>query len=154
MWKLSDYLSRLQKCANLSVSEGAASWVFEGEPPRHGPGTVRSEFAYYVPRTTWTIPYQRTLLQFNFWSVPYRRTVPVPLQTRRTVLFSKNWGVPYRIYVPYRTAILAFNYSQLKLSLKPLAYTLAISIFTFRVGFSCFLPLYESRRNVRKVWKF
>ena len=28
MWKLSDYLSQLQKCANLSVSEGAPSWVF------------------------------------------------------------------------------------------------------------------------------
>ena len=29
----------------LSFREGS-------EPPRHGPGTVRSEFAYYVPRTT------------------------------------------------------------------------------------------------------
>ena len=41
MRKLSDYLGRLQKCANLSVLEGAPSWVFEGaEPPRYGLGSV------------------------------------------------------------------------------------------------------------------
>ena len=30
MWKLSDYLGRLQKCANLSVSEGAPFLSFRG----------------------------------------------------------------------------------------------------------------------------
>ena len=32
MWKLSDYLSRLQKCANFSISEGGPSWIFGGGP--------------------------------------------------------------------------------------------------------------------------
>ena len=48
-------------------------------------GTVRSEFAYYVPRTlNRTVPAYRTSLQF------LKRTVPVPVQKKRTVLLSKN----------------------------------------------------------------
>ena len=35
MRKLSDYLGRLQKCANLSLLEGAPSWVFGGGGPNH-----------------------------------------------------------------------------------------------------------------------
>ena len=47
--------------------------------------TVRSEFAYYVPRTfNRTAPAFRASVQF------LKRTVPVPLQKRRTVLLSKN----------------------------------------------------------------
>ena len=47
-------------------------------------GTVRSEFAYDVPRTlNRTVPAYRTSVQFL--SVPYQRTVPVPLQKRRTI---------------------------------------------------------------------
>ena len=43
-------------------------------------GTVRSEFAYYVPRTlNRTVPAYRTSVQC------LKRTVPVPLQKRRTV---------------------------------------------------------------------
>ena len=30
-----------------------------------------------------------------------------------TVVLSKNWGVSYRTYVPYRTAILAYNTSKM-----------------------------------------
>ena len=42
-------------------------------------GTVRSEIAYYVPRTlNHTVPAYRTSVQF------LKRTVPVPLQKRRT----------------------------------------------------------------------
>ena len=75
---------------------------------------VRLEFAYYVPRTlNRTVPAYRTSVQFLKRTVPTVRTVPVPLQKRRTVLFRKNLGVPYCTYVPYRTAILAFIYSQL-----------------------------------------
>ena len=48
-------------------------------------GTVRSEFAYYVPRTlNPTVPAYRTSFQF------LKRTVPVPLQKRLTVLLRKN----------------------------------------------------------------
>ena len=47
-------------------------------------GTVRSEFAYYVPCTlNRTLPAYRTSVQFL--ERPYQRTVPVPLQKRRTV---------------------------------------------------------------------
>ena len=43
-------------------------------------GTVRSEFAHYVPRTfNRTVPAYRTSVQF------LKRTVPAPLQKRRTV---------------------------------------------------------------------
>ena len=43
-------------------------------------GTVRSEFAYYAPRTlNRTVPAYRTSVQV------LKRTVPVPLQKRRTV---------------------------------------------------------------------
>ena len=42
-------------------------------PPPLATLMVRSEFAYYVPRTS-----SRTVLQFNFWGVSYHRNVPVP----------------------------------------------------------------------------
>ena len=43
-------------------------------------GTVRSEFAYYVPRTfNRTVPPHRSSVQF------LKRTVPVPFQKRRDV---------------------------------------------------------------------
>ena len=43
-------------------------------------GTLRSKFAYYVPRTlNRTVPAYRNSVQF------FKRTVPLPLQTRRTV---------------------------------------------------------------------
>ena len=39
--------------------------------------------------------------------------------------------------------------------MKSLAYKSAISVHTFSIGFSCFLPLYtKSLRNVQKVWIF
>ena len=67
--------------------------------------TARLDFAYFVPRTlNRTVPAYRTSVQF----------------LKRTVL-------------TYRFAILVFNYSQLKLSLKSLAYILAISMQTFSV---------------------
>ena len=54
-------------------------------------GTVRSEFAYFIPHTlNGTVPAYRTLVQFLKRRLPYLRTVPVPLQKRRTVLLSKN----------------------------------------------------------------
>ena len=101
----------------------------------------------------WTVPYQRTVLQFKFWSVPYPYHYKKGVPYERTVLFSKNWGVPYLGKVC--TAILSLNYSKVYLTLKSLIYKSAISIHTFNIGFSCFLPLYtKSRRNVRKVWGF
>ena len=43
-------------------------------------GTVRSEFAYYVPRTlNRTVPAYRTSIQL-LKRIPYQRTAPVPLQ--------------------------------------------------------------------------
>ena len=80
-------------------------------------GTVRSEFAYYVPRTlNRTVPAYRTSVQLLKRTVP-RRQPPVPLQKRRTVpayrTSYQNWDVAYRTYVPYRTAILVFIHSQL-----------------------------------------
>ena len=61
-------------------------------------------------RTTYlapsTVPYQRTVLQFNFWSVPYQRTVPAPLQKRRTVPTYRtrtNTKKAYRTAPTYRT---------------------------------------------------
>ena len=57
-------------------------------------GTVRSEFAYYVPRIlNCAVPAYRTSVQFLKQTVP-SYTVPVPLQNgawyQRTVLLSKN----------------------------------------------------------------
>ena len=119
-------------------------------------GTVRYvrnlRTTYLAPRT---VPYQRTVLQFNFWSVPYQRTVPVPFQKRRTIPAYRTSEQKLKRNVPYRTAILAFNYSQLKLTLKLLVYKSKISILTFSVGFSCLLPLHTKIRcYVQKVWGF
>ena len=78
-------------------------------------GTVRSEFAYYVPRTlNRTVPAYRISVQF------WKRTVP----TYRTRTITKNayrTSVPYflakiesyRTVPTYHTAILAFSYSHL-----------------------------------------
>ena len=118
-------------------------------------------FRFCVLRTSHLKPYRTSVPFFSSIFEAYRTNVPYPYHYKkgvlyqRTVSFSKNLGVPYRTYVSYRTAILAFNYSQLKLTLKSLAYNLAISIQTFSVDFSCFLPLCtKSRRNVRKVGDF
>ena len=78
-------------------------------------GTVRSEFAYYVPRTlNRTVPAYRTSVQF------LKRTVPTCC-TRTITKKAYCTSVPYFLTkieayhtnVPYRTATLALNYSQL-----------------------------------------
>ena len=54
-------------------------------------GTVRSEFAYYVPRTlNSTVPVHRTSVQFLKRTEPTYRTHTIA--KRRTVLLSKNLG--------------------------------------------------------------
>ena len=61
---------------------------------------------------TFRICVLRTLIR----TVPAYRTRTVTkkgVPYQRTLLLSENLGVPYRTYVPYRTAILAFNYLQL-----------------------------------------
>ena len=71
--------------------------------------TVRSEFAYYVPRTfNRTVPLYRTSVQFLKCTVPTYRTRTIPKNVYRT-------SVPYFLakIEAYRTAILAFKYSQL-----------------------------------------
>ena len=72
----------------------------------------------YVPRAlNRTVPAYRTSISSIFKA--YRTNVPYPNHCKkgapyqRTVLLSKYLGVPYRTYVPYHTAILALNYSQL-----------------------------------------
>ena len=48
-------------------------------------GTVRSEFAYYVPRTLdRTVPAYRTSIQFLKRTVPTHRTHTIPKKTYRT----------------------------------------------------------------------
>ena len=76
-------------------------------------GTVRLEFAYYVPRTlNRTIPAYRTLFQFLKRTVPtYRTTTKKEYCTSVPYFLAKIEA--YRIVLTYRTAILAFNYSQL-----------------------------------------
>ena len=113
--------------------------------------SVRSEFVYYVLRKlNRTVPAYRTSVQF------LKRTVP----TYRTHIITKkayHTSVPYFLakIEAYRNAILAFNYSQLSLTLQSLAYISAISIHTFSVVFSCLLPLRtKSRRSVQKVKEF
>ena len=76
-------------------------------------GTVRSEFAYYVPRTLYrTVPAYRTSVQFLKRSVPTYRT-----RTEKEYCTSVPYFLAkieaYRTVLTYRTAILAFNYSQL-----------------------------------------
>ena len=77
--------------------------------------TLGSEFAYYVLRTlNRTVPaYRTSSVQFLKRNVPYPYHYKKGVLYQRTLLLSKNWGVPYRTYVPYRTAIHAFSYSQL-----------------------------------------
>ena len=61
-------------------------------------------------RTSHLEPYRTSVPYFSSILEAYRtRTIT----KRRTVLLSKNCGVPYRNCVPYRIAILAFNYSRL-----------------------------------------
>ena len=78
-------------------------------------GTVRSEFAYYVPHTlNRTVPAYRTSVQFLKRTVPTFRTRAITKKAYRTSVpyfFAKIEA--YRTYVPYRTAILAFSYLQL-----------------------------------------
>ena len=75
--------------------------------------TVRSEFAYHVPRTL-----NRTVLAYRTSVQLLKRTVP----TYRTITEKAHrTSVPYFLakaeanhtYVLYRTAILAFDYPQL-----------------------------------------
>ena len=69
-------------------------------------GTVRSEFAYYVPRTlNRTVPAYRTSVQFLKRTVPTH--LPVPFQKRRTLPAYRTSeqklkrNVPYQRTVPY-----------------------------------------------------
>ena len=86
-------------------------------------------FRICVLRTSHLEPHRTSVPYFSSIFEAYRTKVPylyyykkgVPYQ--RTELPSKNWGVPYR------TAILAFNYSQLWLTSKSLACKSAISIY-------------------------
>ena len=64
-------------------------------------GMVRSEFAYYVPRTlSRTVPSYRTSVQF------LKRTVPVPLQKRRQVPAYRTSYQKLRRTVPYLRTVL------------------------------------------------
>ena len=67
---------------------------------------------YLAPWTVYptSVTYFSSIFEAYRINVPYHYKKSVPYQ--RTVRFSKSWGVPYRTYVPYHTAILAFNYSQ------------------------------------------
>ena len=59
---------------------------FCGHEQRWQYGTVRSEFAYYVPWTlNRTVPAYRTSVQFLKRTIPYQRIMPVPLKKKRTV---------------------------------------------------------------------
>ena len=119
-------------------------------------GTVRSEFACYVPSTlNRTAPAYRTLVQFLKRTVPTYRTRTITKNAYRTsVPYFLAKIEAYHTVLTYRTAIRAFSYSHL-VTLKSLAYKSASSIHIFSVGFSGFLPLYtKSQRNVRKVWGF
>ena len=120
-----------------------------------------STFRICALRTPHLEPYRTRVPYFSLIFEAYRTNVPYPHHSKkgvpyqRTVLLSKNWGVPNLTYVPFRTAILAFNYSQLYLTLKSLVYKSTISIHTFSVAFSCLLPLHTKIRcNVRKIWDF
>ena len=78
-------------------------------------GTVRSEFAYYVPRTlNRTVPAYRTSVQVLKRTVPTYRIGTITKKAYRTsVLYFSAKIEAYRTYVTYLTAILALNYSQL-----------------------------------------
>ena len=114
-------------------------------------------FRICILRTSHLEPYRTSV---PYTSVQFlKRTVPVPLQKgvtyQRTVLLSKNWGVPYRTHIPYRNAILAFNYSQLSLTLKSLAYKSATLIHTFSVGFrSLLLCVQKAGEMCKNCWIF
>ena len=114
-------------------------------------GTVCLEFAYYISRTlSRTIPAYHTSVQFLKRTVPTYRTHTITKKAYRTsVPFFLAKIEVYCTYVLCRTVILAFNYSQLKQTLKSLAYESVISCHTFSVGFSCLLLLHtKSRHNV------
>ena len=90
-------------------------------------GTVRSTLNR-------TVPAYRTSVQFLKRTLPTYRTRNI---TKQAYLTSVPYFLAkieaYRTYVPYRTAILALNYSQLQLSSKLLTYKSAISIHIFSV---------------------
>ena len=77
--------------------------------------TVRPEFAYYVPRTfNRTVPAYRTSVQFLKRTVPTYRTRTITKKAyRSTVPYFLAKIEAYLTVLTYRTAILAFNYSQL-----------------------------------------
>ena len=88
---------------------------------------MRSEFAYNVPRTlNRTAPAYRRSVKFLKRAVPLYRT-RIPLRKRHTIpAYRTSYQkmrrtVPYLRIIPYRTAILAFKYLQLWLTLKSLA---------------------------------
>ena len=70
-------------------------------------------FGICVLRTSPLEPYRTSVPYFSSIFEAYRTNVPYPYHSekgvpyQRTVPLSKNWSLPYR------TAILAFNYSQL-----------------------------------------
>ena len=112
-------------------------------------------FRICVLRTSHLEPYRTSVPYFSSIFEAYHTNVPYPYHSKkrvsyqRTVFPSKNCGISYC------TAILAFYYSQLELTLKSLVYKSAISIHTFSVGLCCLLPLLtKSRRNVQTVWDF
>ena len=63
-------------------------------------GTVRSEFAYYVPRTlNRTVPAYRTSVQFLKRTVPFQKRRTVPAYRTSEQKLKRN--VPYQRTVPY-----------------------------------------------------
>ena len=103
-------------CSSV-VATDSASWIPFSSTERFTSkdgSTVRSEFAYYVPRTLnrTSVPYFSSIFEAYRTDVPYQYHYKKGVPYQRTAFLSKNWGVPYCTY-PYRTAILAFNYSQL-----------------------------------------
>ena len=76
---------------------------------------VRSEFAYYVLRTfNRTVPAYRTSVQFLKRTVPTNRTHTITNEAYRTTLLYFLAKIEaYHTVLTYRTAILAFNYTQL-----------------------------------------
>ena len=78
--KIFQALHKLLRTQKIVLSSSRVQANFRGLEAKAKDGSM----VRYVQnlRTTylapWTVPYQRTVLHFNFWSVPYQRTVPVP----------------------------------------------------------------------------
>ena len=103
-----------------------------------------SEFAYYVPRTlNRTAPAYRRSVKYLKRTVPLHRT-RISLQKRhiipayRTSYKKMRRTVPYLRIIPYRTAIPAFKYLLLYLTLKSLADKSQFTHFAFASAIFCF----------------